>query len=214
MIELLQSRWAALARELGAAPEPAQRAIDDILREYGSPARRYHSLSHVAACLEVMERHVPAGAETRHIAMAVFWHDYVYDPTRTDNEEKSAVAFEEASQSMKLDARFIGEVREMVLATKHDASVAGKAERVLYLVDVDLSILGEAEEVFDAYETGVREEYAFVPDDAFRAGRSKILRRLLERPHLYETPRFRAAYEASARKNLARSLERLAAAPT
>jgi predicted metal-dependent HD superfamily phosphohydrolase len=206
MTGALSERWETLTRALGAAPVPARRAIDDLLHAYGGAARRYHSLVHIEACLEVMDRLVPAEAELHHIAMAVFWHDFVYDPTRTDNEEASAAAFAGAARSMGLDARFIAEVEEMVLATRHDAGLEGKPVRVLYLVDVDLSILGEADDVFDAYERGVREEYAFVPDDAFRAGRSKILRRLLARPHLYETPPFRDAYEARARANLARSL--------
>src|SRR5580693_9005972 len=133
-------RWSDLARALGAATEPSARAIDDIVRAYGDPRRRYHSLSHVDACLDVMDRLVPKDAETRHVEMAIYWHDYVYDPARHDNEDASAAAFLAAAGAMGLDARFVSEVAEMILATRHDASVAAKAERVRFLVDVDLSI--------------------------------------------------------------------------
>ena len=210
MTQDIVGRWEELAHVLGAAQEPSARAIVRILDAYAAPSRRYHSLEHVSACLGVMDRHVPA-EHLAHVTAAVFWHDYVYDATRSDNEEASARAWEEAAAEMGLGAGspFAAEVSEMILATKHDASVAGKAARVLYLLDVDLSILGEAPEVFDAYERGVREEYAFVPEDAFRAGRATILRRFLERPHLYETQRLRAVYEEPARKNLARSLAAL-----
>ena len=48
-----------------------------------------------------------------------------------------------------------------------------------------------------------------MPDDAFRAGRARILRGFLARPSVYSTPHFRNRYEQPARANLLRSLERL-----
>ena len=42
--------------------------------------------------------------------------------------------------------------------------------------DADLWILSAPQERFDAYCAQVREEYAFVPQDAYRAGRTAVLR--------------------------------------
>ena len=56
----------------------------------------------------------------------------------------------------------------------------------------------------------MRREYAWVPDVQFRAGRSARLRLFLERPAIYATEFFRAKYEAAARSNLERSIQKLA----
>ena len=76
-------------------------------------------------------------------------------------------------------------------------------------MDIDLSILGQSEDRFDTYERQVREEYEWVTEDAFVAGRLAILKLFLERPTIYSTPFFRTRYEAQARRNLNRSLAQL-----
>jgi predicted metal-dependent HD superfamily phosphohydrolase len=101
----------------------------------------------------------------------------------------------------------IAEVRRLILVTKHNALPGSNDDKLI--ADIDLSILGQTPDVFDRYEEEIREEYAFVPDSAFREGRSRILKGFLGRPSLYLTESFRVRYEAAARANLARSLERL-----
>lgn len=75
--------------------------------------------------------------------------------------------------------------------------------------DVDLSILGAASERFDEYERQIRAEYAWVPGVVFRAARRKLLQGFLARPSIFSTARLISAYEARARANLQRALERL-----
>src|SRR5262249_26786699 len=98
-------------------------------------------------------------------------------------------------------------VRELVLATRHRAEPASADGRLT--VDVDLSILGAPPERFEEYEAQIRQEYAWVPDPAFRDARAKILREFLTRPSLYATDFFRKRLEARARSNIAGSLARL-----
>jgi predicted metal-dependent HD superfamily phosphohydrolase len=74
------------------------------------------------------------------------------------------------------------------------------------LVSIDLSILGRPPQLYDRYAVAIREEYAFVPDDAFRAGRAGVLRRFLEAEVIFPDPRFRSRLKAAARANLMREL--------
>ena len=74
---------------------------------------------------------------------------------------------------------------------------------------MDLAILGRPAAEFDAYERAVRLEYGWVPEEAWIAGRSQVLRSFLARPIIYATPRFRKSHEAAARSNLTRSLASL-----
>lgn len=93
--------------------------------------------------------------------------------------------------------------------TRHAAAPATADEALL--LDVHLSILGAPTARFDEYEAQVRVEYAWVPDEAYRSARGRILRGFLERLALFHTPHFAGLFESSARANLERSLARLEA---
>ena len=62
------------------------------------------------------------------------------------------------------------------------------------------------------YAADVREEYATVDDEAFRAGRTAVLRTLLDRPRLYVTDEGHRRWDAAARSNLRDEISRLAGA--
>jgi predicted metal-dependent HD superfamily phosphohydrolase len=179
-------------------------AIPDAVRArlvalYGEPHRHYHTWSHVIACLDARERIAPAAP--LEVDVALWFHDAIYDPRAHDNEEKSAaLMLDEIGDSAKAAV-------PLVLATKHAA--VPETEEARIVVDADLSILGADVETFDTYERAVREEYSFVPDDAFRAGRAHVLKSFLDRATIFSTPVARDLWEARARENMARSLSRL-----
>jgi predicted metal-dependent HD superfamily phosphohydrolase len=77
------------------------------------------------------------------------------------------------------------------------------------LCDADLAILASPPSAYAAYTAAVREEYGFIPSDAFRAGRAAILRDLLALPRLFRTPYGAERWEATARYNLTAELEML-----
>ncbi|HEY3517689.1 MAG TPA: hypothetical protein VGL98_11645, partial [Gammaproteobacteria bacterium] len=165
------------------------------------------TLRHLEECFAELPA-VRADAERpAEVELALWFHDAIYDTTRHDNEQRSAEWARSVVAQAGLDASVGERVAALIMATRHDA-VPADADAVV-LVDVDLSILGAPPLRFDEYEREVREEYAHVPDALFRRERRKILRRLLERPHLYNTPRMRESHERRARANLERSIARL-----
>jgi predicted metal-dependent HD superfamily phosphohydrolase len=131
----------------------------------------------------------------------------VYDPTRSDNEEQSAAFAREICLDGKLPDEFARKVEALILATRHNATPAEGAAQLV--VDIDLSILGKPEDRFWRYESDVRREFAFVPEEVFRAKRAEILEGFLRRDRLYNTEIFRERYERQARENLANSIQRL-----
>jgi len=141
------------------------------------------------------------------LEMALWFHDAIYDPRAKDNEEESARLAEKHLLTAGAPTGFIESVRALVLATRHhDPSLHRDAP---IMVDIDLSILGKPRGRFDEYERQIRHEYDWVPEPAFRTGRSAILQAFLARPHLYATDLFRDKYEVLARENLAHSLHAL-----
>jgi len=187
--------------------------IENLKARHGEPQRHYHTWDHI----EALKRHFDNLKANWHrpepVLWALYWHDAIYDPTRGDNEELSAQLLEDEA-SGHLGANDLAFAVKIIRATaKHEVpdglSEEDRADLALFL-DIDLSILGAPEAVFDQYEANVRKEYAFVPDEAFRAGRARILKGFAERAGIYFTEEGRARWDAQARHNLARSLSTMA----
>ena len=176
---------------------------------YAEPHRRYHTLRHIESCLAVLAALGGlSSADRTTLERALWWHDAVYDPRRSDNEERSADLAREDLKRLGVSDGEVSEVARLILLTKGHEVAAGDVIGAL-LVSIDLSILGAAQADYDAYAQGVREEYGFVPEDAFRSGRAAILKRFLETPTIFPDATFRARFEAPARANLEREIARL-----
>ena len=202
---LSQAAWSDLWHRLRARSDPAPGHLM-VHRAYTEPHRHYHTREHIARTLTLLDgvtarlRH-PAEAE-----LAVWLHDVIYDPTATDNEERSADLAARLLDEGAVARPVVDRVRALILATRHVAAPEDPDAR--YVVDADLSILGGTPFEFDRYERQVRQEFFFVPEPEWRERRARLLRRFLGRPRLFETAEF-APFEAPARANLTRSLERL-----
>jgi predicted metal-dependent HD superfamily phosphohydrolase len=180
---------------------------EELVAGYAEPHRHYHTARHLHECFAMLDGVRGDAERPGEVELALWFHDAVYDTRRHDNEERSAEWARAVVARAGLDAAVGERVSALIMATRHDATPVGADACVL--VDVDLSILGAEAARFDEYERDVRAEYAWVPDALFKRERRKILRRLLERPQLFNTRRLRAQLEAQARENLARSLARL-----
>lgn len=207
----LRARLAGLLRRLGAAGDPAPLA-DAVLAAWAEPARRYHDLDHLRDCLAELDGAPGGGGDRDRVEAALWFHDAVYDPRADDNESRSAEWARRTLAALAIPPAVADEVARLVLLTRHTDPASDPAGRLL--CDVDLSILGRAPEVFDAYDRRVHDEYAWVPDAAYRAARSRVLAGLLRRQPLYQTDHFRRRYESAARANLARALAALGRAGT
>ena len=178
---------------------------------YGEPQRRYHTLEHIGACLTLLDGVQGLTPEDRRLLeYAIWWHDAVYDPARSDNEEQSAELARRELAGLGCPDADIDEVARLVLLTKgHRVEPDDRLGALL--VSIDLSILGADRQAYDTYAVQVREEYAHVPAGAFRIGRAAVLRKILEAPAIFPDPAFRDRYEAAARSNLDREIQALVA---
>ena len=119
------------------------------------------------------------------VLAAAFYHDAVYDPRATDNEDQSARLAVRVLGELGWSAARCDTVARLVRATAgHDAD--GDADCAV-LLDADLAVLGAEPAAYQAYVTGVRAEYAHLDAAAWRTGRAAVLRDLLARRPLYAT---------------------------
>jgi predicted metal-dependent HD superfamily phosphohydrolase len=181
-------------------PDPLPYA-DNLLARWQEPQRRYHTLTHLTAVLDhidVLEKHA---ADSDVVRLAAWFHDAVYFPDRSENEERSARLAERALPEAGLSDAKTAEVARLVrLTVTHDPAADDPDGQVL--CDADLAILASPPSAYAAYTAAVREEYGFVPQDAFREGRATILRQLLDLPRLFRTSYGEREWEATARYNL------------
>ena len=202
----LEHRFTAWCQTGGADTATSASLWSRLAVHYSEPRRHYHHLGHIAASLTELDHCGSAGFA---IEGAIWFHDVIYDPHRSDNEDAS-VAWFRASTEPWLDPVLSTRIAALIEATDFRRPRIEDPESSL-MVDIDLAILSAPEELYDAYCAAIRKEYAHVPDDAFRVGRAKVMAAFLERP-IYRTPHF-ALREAAARANIAREIARLGPGP-
>jgi predicted metal-dependent HD superfamily phosphohydrolase len=201
-----EAQWRALWEQIKARGD-AHPPYHNLAQRLAEPHRAYHTMGHILHCLDEMGRVRHLAAHPDAMAMALWYHDAIYDTHAADNEEQSAALAAQILQGASVSETFVQKVVCLIMATK-DHTVAEDLDTRL-LVDIDLAIFGQPAPIFDAYERHIRQEYAWVPHAAFVEGRTRILHSFLHRATIYATDHFRQLYEAQARINIARSLRLL-----
>lgn len=201
--QALHANWTAAWHALGVtAPDDALRL--ELQRRYGEPQRHYHTMQHLGECLAWFDQEQALAERPGEVALALWFHDAIYDVHAHDNEARSADWARQALQAAGVNDAAADRVHALVMATRHDAVPEGRDAELL--IDIDLSILGAERARFDEYERQVHLEYGFVPEEIRLPRRRAILQRFLDRPAIYTTPRMHALLEARARENLQRSI--------
>jgi predicted metal-dependent HD superfamily phosphohydrolase len=175
---------------------------------YLQPHRRYHTLVHIEQVLRTVDELSPDLADVTALRLAAWFHDAIYAPGRSDNEERSAFLAKDTLELVGAPPALGAQVARLVLLTaSHDPQPNDLPGALL--CDADLSVLGSPADEYDSYASAIREEYELVPDDTFRAGRAKILDQFLARPYLFHTSNGRERWEDVARANIEREIAEL-----
>lgn len=198
-------RWQRLLAALHIPTESS--TYEALVAAYGESHRHYHTGRHIAHCLEELDLARSLAQEPAEVEMALWFHDAIYQPQRSDNEERSAQWAERFLGDCGVAAERVERIRAHILATRHTAGPSSADGQ--WVVDVDLAILGSEAKRYEEFEREVRQEYHWVPGPLFRTKRAQILQSFLDRPYLYHTPLFQERYEAAARRNLSTAIKTL-----
>lgn len=197
-------RWRALFPADHKSPGAAAVGAD-LLARWAEPHRRYHNLTHLNAILTIVDNHATLATDPDAVRLAAWYHDAVYDPKASDNEERSAALAEASLPGLGVPADRVAEVARLVRLTAGHQPEPGDRNGAL-LADADLAILASPPRTYDAYTRAIREEYAHVPDEAFRIGRATILQHLLALSSLYRVLPEGRVWTPRAHANLRREL--------
>jgi len=188
---------------------PASHILADLKARYAEPHRHYHTWNH----LEQMGEHART-LNLDHldeVVLAILFHDAVYDPRATDNEQRSADLMR-TMMNEHASPEVLDKAETLILATANHRVPEGipsdLAETCACFLDMDLAIFAAYEPDFVAYDEAIRKEYAHVPEPEYRRGRAQILERFLARPRIYLSEPF-SALEFTARHNIQAALDKL-----
>jgi len=184
-----------------------QALYDQIVRAYGSPNRRYHTLDHIEHCvrqLELAQRQLGASAGLEEggvdgVEFGIWYHDIVYVPEADDNEAQSAELFSGLAADV-LSPDMVDRVHRIIMATLHLAKPQQADEQLM--VDIDLSSFGMEWDHFRRDSIAVRTEMGHQSEAEFSLGQGQFLNNLLARDSVYCTELFQDLYEARARANI------------
>ena len=178
---------------------------------YAEPGRHYHSERHLDDCLRHLDQLQDLDErERRLLKWAILWHDAIYDPERSDNEERSAELARRELLDCGIEPACAEQVARLIrLTSGHRAEDSDRLGAPL--VSIDLAVLGSDPDRYRQYATDVRREYRHLTEDEWCSDRAVVLKQFLEADAIYPDPRFRAVLEQPARRNMEQELRALGA---
>lgn len=198
-------------REIGAtAPVPDLEAeARDLLKRWTEPGRRLHNVRHLINVLAHVDE-LSASTHDPDVLRVAAWYHGAFLNTAVEAKlagaEPVTIAHRCAAHtSQRLEDLGVSDdvaarVGELVttMAT-HTAPRDDLDAQVLS--DADLAALAATPQEYKKYRQLLREEYGHVDDLTFLRARRLVVRRLLARPEVFQSPRGRA-WETRARENL------------
>jgi predicted metal-dependent HD superfamily phosphohydrolase len=180
----------------------------ELVERWSEPHRRYHDVGHLRAVLRAVDELADEAADVDAVRLAAWFHDAVYTGRAGDDERASADLAASMLPSLGVNADRVAEVVRLIeLTVAHD--VAPHDANGAVLCDADLAVLGGSPDEYATYAAAVREEYAQIPEEEFRAGRIALLERLTARERLFHTATGRERWDEAARRNVATELSLL-----
>jgi predicted metal-dependent HD superfamily phosphohydrolase len=184
--------------------KPDETVYADLLAHYQETHRHYHTQQHLRECLQQLAKFEGSAERPAEIAIALWFHDAIYDTGRQDNERKSADWARLVLSNAGVALEVVDRVDAMIMATCHKERPT--TQDACLLVDIDLSIFAAPPARYAQYEKQVRREYGWVPEPVFQPKRRKVLMSFLGRDHIFDAIPLREHYEVAARANLIQAL--------
>lgn len=171
-------------------------------QHYNEPHRAYHNLTHIQDVFVSLDLLLVDDdiADTTIATLATFFHDVIYNPQSSTNEQDSADLFVNfvsdlmnAMQRMGnasiplahidiiTESNLVSQIKQCIIATAthiesaHQARMSQNGTLLSAFLDADMSILGKDTNTYDKYASSIRREYEFVERSVYCEKRAEIL---------------------------------------
>lgn len=147
-----------------------------LLSMWNESHRHYHNQTHLLDLInQINERKSEfTDKEYEKLMLCSLFHDIVYDPSQSDNEEKSAEFFVEKCSEVNSD---VLEVKQMILDTKtHEPS--SKLSETFSAMDMSI-VEADIERLYE-WEDGISREYSIF-GELYRPNRVAFLEKMADK---------------------------------
>ena len=194
-----QQYWEITASDLDLDQAQSKALFQLLVQAYTESQRFYHTQQHIVDCFELYQTVESKLHDPLTVAVAIWFHDFVYDPKAKDNELQSVIFMQNLCVAF-LDSITIEKIYSWILATqKHQPS---HDHDLNYLLDIDLAVLGSQPQRFAEYEQQIQMEYAWVNPAIYQTKRREVLSGFYQMKPIYQTIDFQQRYEQQAKFNL------------
>lgn len=152
--------------------------VNTLFSMWNESHRHWHDINHLTSLTEDIDnqyKNKVSEKEYEKLILTAVFHDIVYDPTKNDNEEKSAQFFENVCID-KTNPDIL-EIKQAILDTKDHKSTNNISEKFNKL---DMGIVEKGYDELLKWEEGIHEEYKFA-GDKYKEGRLQFLESLLDK---------------------------------
>lgn len=145
--------------------------IEDVLELWNASHRAYHTETHLRDLLEQINAYPNLLKKDQDIlSLAAVFHDIIYEPQRSDNEERSAqFLLDHASKPCK------PEIHQVVQMIRDTADHVPKSPLSIIFCAMDMSIVLMPYEKLLEWEKGIRHEYSYLPLEHYKQRRIAFL---------------------------------------
>ena len=152
--------------------------INTILAMWNESHRSYHNLNHLNDLISQINENKSNFSEKEYekLMLTALFHDVVYDPSSSTNEENSANFLMECAVD-KTNSDIL-DVKQMILDTKTHNSTTNLSES---FNNYDMNIVERDFDQLLEWEKGISEEYSVYPKEKYKEGRLKFLESLLDK---------------------------------
>ena len=208
----LESSFALLAKALGGNEATVKKWTDEFIARYTEPQRHFHTLNHIHAMLQCLDQVHSLVKDETVMKLAIFFHDWIYDPKSKNNEIDSIRCFKNfANDICLLDSlsSCVSCYIERTITHTHPVDVQEADSDLSFFLDFDMEVLSRSEADYAHYAKQIQAEYSHLKLADYYAGRLEVLRSFLGRDRLYFSDVFYESREQRARRNLEQEINAL-----
>jgi predicted metal-dependent HD superfamily phosphohydrolase len=203
----IEEVWDMLSYQLSIPKVDSRKILEEVISKYSEPHRSYHNLSHVYSLLMMAEEYYDFIENPILFELSIWFHDLIYDPSRNDNEEKSAERALELLSPFLADS-FLENLKQMILSTIEHAPILKDQDNELFL-DLDMSVLATEPTIYNQYTAAIRKEFSIFSDELYQAGRKSVLEKFMAGDQIFLTDFFKENFEKQVVDNIQNELSNL-----
>jgi pantetheine-phosphate adenylyltransferase len=148
-----------------------------ILSMWNESGRYWHTLDHLNDLISQIDKNKDKYTELEYekLILISLFHDVIYDPSRTDNEERSAEFLMKCVKNKY--NKDILDIKQAILDTKSNTSNNELSED---FISYDMDILNRPLNDLIQWEKSIRSEYGIYPDKKYKKGRLSFLNSIMK----------------------------------